>query len=160
MPGPVGGTSVFERPLTCPWCAFLGLGNILPLHPGSSTAPSPLHPGSSTAPGPLHPGSSTAPSPLHPGSRCVRGACTMRACSVHNACVQCAQCVCAACTMRACSVHNACVQRAQCVRAACTMRVCSVHNACVQPATHPLPEFVRKEEEPEDSGVDDELDEL
>ena len=27
-------------------------------------------------------------------------------------------------------------------------------------ATHPLPEFVRKEEEPEDSGVDDELDEL
>ena len=63
-----------------------------------------------------------------------RTACTMRACNVHNACVQRAQCVRAMCTMRACNVHNACVQRAQCVRAVCTMRTCSVHNACVQRA--------------------------
>ena len=61
-------------------------------------------------------------------------ACTMRACSVHNTCVQRAQCVPAMCTMRACSVHNACVQRPQCALAECKMRACSVHNACVQPA--------------------------
>ena len=54
--------------------------------------------------------------------------CKMRACSVHNACVQCAQWV------FACSVHHACVKRAQCVREACTMRACSVHSACVQRA--------------------------
>ena len=66
--------------------------------------------------------------------KCVRAACTMRACSVHNACVQRAQCVRAVCTMRACSVHNAGMQRAQCVRAACTVRACSLHNAGVQRA--------------------------
>ena len=82
-----------------------------------------------------------------------------RQCSVHSACVRCAQCacsqcVCEVCGMRACaqckctqcvravctmratmsaySVYNACVQRAQCVRAACTVHACSLHNACVQ----------------------------
>ena len=66
--------------------------------------------------------------------QCVRAVSTMRACSVHNACVQCAQCARAVCTMRACSVHNAGVQRAQCVRAVCTVRACSLHNAGVQRA--------------------------
>ena len=66
--------------------------------------------------------------------RASNAACTVRACSVHSACVQCPQCVCAVCTMRACSVHNAGVQRAQCVRAVCTVRACSLHNAGVQRA--------------------------
>ena len=62
-----------------------------------------------------------------------RGAvCTMRACSVHNACMHSAQNVRAACTVRACSVDCGCLECAQCVRAACTMRACSVHNVCVQ----------------------------
>ena len=78
----------------------------------------------------------------------MRAVCTMRACSVHSACVQREQCVRAACIVRTCSAHNACVQFAECVRAACTMcacspqcvravctmRACSPHSACVQGA--------------------------
>ena len=48
----------------------------------------------------------------------------MRACSVLNACAQCAQCV------RACSVHNACLQCGQCLRAVCTVGACVQHGMC------------------------------